>query len=112
VASEGGFGLRLEALEAGGSIVRVEGELDLATVPELEQLLPRVDPSQRLVFDLSGCTFLDSSALRVLISTIRTAGEQGGTVELVATEPGVARVLQIASVDTMVVVHRSLDAAL
>ena len=56
----------------------VDGELDLATVPELEKLLADVDLGERLVIDLSPCTFLDSSAVRVLITTIRDAGERGG----------------------------------
>jgi anti-sigma B factor antagonist len=106
------FELTLEALPEGGAVLRVEGELDLATTPELEKVLGGVDLGERLVVDLSACTFLDSSALRVLIATITEARERGGSVSLVAPEPGIARVLEIASVDTMAAVHPTLDAAL
>ena len=102
----------LETLSEGGAVVHVDGELDLATVPELERLLANVDLGGRLVIDLTPCTFLDSSAVRVLIMTIRDAGERGGEVTLVAPDPGVARVLEIASVDSMTTVHPTLDAAL
>jgi anti-sigma B factor antagonist len=112
VTSEGSFELRLDDLPEGGSVVRVDGELDLATAPDLEELLARVDLGERLVVDLSLCTVLDSSALRILISTITQARERGGEVSLVAPEPGIARVLEIASVNTMADVHPTLDAAI
>ena len=112
MAREGALELGLETLSEGGAVVHVDGELDLATAPELEKLLAGIDLGERLVIDLSPCTFLDSSAVRVLITTIRDAGERGGAVTLVAPDPGVARVLEIASVDTMTTVHPTLDAAL
>jgi anti-sigma B factor antagonist len=112
VTSDGIFELTLEELPEGGAVLRVKGELDLASTPDFEELLEGVDLGERLVVDLSECSFLDSSALRALISTITRARERGGTVSLVASEPGVARVLEIASVDSMAVVHPTLDAAL
>ncbi len=102
----------ISTLEGGGSLVTAAGELDLATVPDLEDTLERADPAGRLVLDLSGLTFLDSSALRLLIATIRRVDEAGGSISLVAPEPGVARVLEIAAIDKMVAVHTSLDDAL
>lgn len=98
-------------LEGGGSLVASVGELDLATVGELESTLGHVDLGCRCVIDLAGVTFLDSSALRVLVATIRAAADAGGTVELVAPEPGIARVLEIAAIDTLVTIHASLDDA-
>lgn len=112
VAREGGVALELETLSEGVAVVRVDGELDLATAPELEKMLEGVDLGERLVIDLSPCTFLDSSAVRVLITTITDADKRGGAVALVAPDPGVARVLEIASVDRLTTVHETLDAAL
>jgi anti-sigma B factor antagonist len=112
VTSDGTFELTLEALPEGGAVLSVEGELDLATTPELEGVLDGVDLGERLVVDLSACTFLDSSALRVLIAAITEARARGGSVSLVAPQPGIVRVLEIASVDTMASVHPTLDAAL
>jgi anti-sigma B factor antagonist len=111
VARAGDLEVTLSPLESGGALVSAVGELDLATVAELETTLERVDLGDRIVLDLAGVTFLDSSALRVLLATIRGAEEAGGTVELVAPEPGVARVLEIAAIDTMVAVHGSLGDA-
>ncbi len=112
MARDNSLELSLDALPDGGAVMRVDGELDLANASELEQTLSRANLGERLVIDLSLCTFLDSSALRILIATIKDAGEHGGTVSLVAPEPGIARVLEIASVDTMAAVVPSLDSAL
>ena len=100
-----------ETVLDGVVVVRVEGELDLATCAAFEDAIGETDPGQRLVIDLTECTFLDSSAVRVLVTTIRAAQEAQGSVSLVATDRGILRVLEIAGVDTMVSVHPSLDDA-
>lgn len=100
------------ALPEGGTVVSVDGELDMATTPEFEEVVDGVDAGSRLVIDLSSCTFLDSSAVRVLVSVVRDAEETGGTVALVARDPGILRVLEIAAVNTMLPVHDTLDSAI
>lgn len=109
----GDLDITVEALAQGGSVVRVDGELDLATKQRLEAAVEgAADPTGRLVIDLTACTFLDSSAVRLLISTARSAQAAGGDLSLVASDPGLLRVLEIAAVDTVLSVHPTLDAAL
>ncbi len=93
------------------TVVRVDGDLDMATCPELVEALGRADAGTRIVIDLSGCTFLDSSAVRVLVSTARAAESDGGDVVLVTKDPGILRVLQIASVATMFQIHETVESA-
>jgi anti-sigma B factor antagonist len=93
-------------------VLRVEGELDMATAPQLEEALLAAGFDQRLVIDLTGCTFLDSSAVRVLVASARDSEAASGSLSLVTPDPGVLRVLQISGVDTMLPVHSTLDAAL
>jgi anti-sigma B factor antagonist len=102
----------LETHPGGTSIVRVNGELDMATTPELQEVVDRVEPAGKLVIDLTSTTFLDSSAVRLLVATARASGEAGGAVSLVASDAGILRVLEIAAVDTMLPVHPTLEAAL
>lgn len=92
--------------------MHVVGELDMATAPGFENVVGGVQAGNRLVIDLSDCTFLDSSAVRVLVSIARGAEETGGSVAIVAPDPGILRVLEIAAVDTMLPVHQTLDSAL
>ena len=89
-------------------VVRVEGELDMASASELEDAIARVASDPHVVIDLSSCTFLDSTGLRVITETMR----QTPRVSVVATDPGVLRVLEITAVDTMVSVHASVEDAL
>lgn len=89
-------------------VVRVEGELDLASAPELEAALGSVDSAPHLVIDLRACPFLDSAGMRVIATTIGHVPR----VSIVATDPGLLRMLEITSVDTMVSVHSSVEEAL
>jgi anti-sigma B factor antagonist len=94
------------------TLVRVTGDLDLATVPKLERALASRPRDTSLVIDLGNCTFVDSSCVRSLVGAAREAREAGTKAAIVATEPGVLRVLEITGVDTLASVHRSLDDAL
>lgn len=89
-------------------VIRVEGELDMASAPELKSAIFHVTSAPHLVIDLSSCTFLDSAGMRVITDTMR----QAPRVSVVATDPGVLRLLEITAVDTMVSVHASLEDAL
>jgi anti-sigma B factor antagonist len=110
VTSPGDFELRTAELPRGGVVVEIAGELDMATAPQLEECLEGAGFAQRLVVDLTECTFLDSSAVRVLVAAARDAEAAGGTLALVATDAGIRRVLDISGVDTIVPVHDALDA--
>ena len=112
MARAGDVDVTRETVLDGVVVVRVEGELDLATCASFEDAIAETDPDQRLVIDLTQCTFLDSSAVRVLVTTVRAAQEAKGSVSLVATDPGILRVLEIAGVDTMLTVHPSVDDAI
>jgi anti-anti-sigma factor len=112
VARAGDVEVTRETLPEGPVVVRVEGELDMATSGSFEEAIAEAGPGARLVIDLTECTFLDSSAVRVLVETARSMEQSNGKVSLVARDPGILRVLEIAAVDTMFPVHDTLDAAI
>lgn len=109
---QGELEVTLETLPRGDVIVRVAGELDMATTPSFVDELARADPGGRLVVDLTACTFLDSSAVRALTGRAQAAGEAGGSVSLVASDDGILRTLEIAGTETLLPVHPTLEAAL
>lgn len=84
----------------------------MATAPALEEALAEAGFAERLVVDLTSCTFVDSSAVRVLVASARDSQAARGSLALVVTDPGILRVLEISAVDTMLPVHETLDAAL
>jgi anti-sigma B factor antagonist len=95
----------------GARVVRVRGELDLATTPTFEAAIGAPDDG-RLVVDLGECTFVDSSAIRALLRAARSAGDAGGSAAVVAVEPATLRVLEIAGVDQALPVVSSVSDAL
>jgi anti-anti-sigma factor len=110
VTRAGDVDVTTETLPDGAVVVHVDGDLDLATSGVLEDALDAVNGA-RIVIDLGGCTFVDSSAVRVLVSAARSAEQSGRTLSLVARDPGILRVLEIAAVDTMLPVHSTLEEA-
>jgi anti-sigma B factor antagonist len=70
-------------------------------------LRDRVD---RVVVDLSGIEFCDSTGMNVLLSAMKRLKEQGGTLELAAPRPAVRRILQVTGLDTVFSVHDAVPA--
>jgi anti-sigma B factor antagonist len=97
--------------DSGLTLVRVRGELDQATSPALEEALEQAPPGEVVVLDLTGCSFIDSSAIRVLLTGVAHAESNGGSLSLVVPGPGVLRALEIASVGERIPIHSSVDAA-
>ena len=50
------------------AIVQPRGELDLVTVGTLRAALDGIDNAERLVLDLPGLTFMDSTGLQLLVA--------------------------------------------
>jgi len=81
-----------------GSVILVEGDLDLASAPTLRTTLhARIDAGEmHLVLDLSALDFLDSSGLGVLVGAARRVRtEMGGTITLVNPSASVLRLLEL-----------------
>jgi anti-sigma B factor antagonist len=78
-------------------ILRLRGELDLATRPEVEQAVARHGPGrQAVVVDLSQLDFMDSSGLNLIIEL---QGREDGTgVAFVAPDERVGRLLDMTGV--------------
>lgn len=95
------------------AVAAVRGEIDLATVAQLEDALAApAAAGQRVVVDLTGCEFIDSSGLRALVSARATAAEAGGGIVLVIDDPGLLRVLEVSALDQVFEIHDSRSAAL
>ena len=93
--------LRVTSIRIGDPTeLRAEGQIDLATVPyfqeEVERAAATAPEGSRIVIDLSGCAFIDSTGLRVL-SELCVHGDDGGVVFVLgATSAPVRRVLEVS----------------
>jgi anti-sigma B factor antagonist len=85
-------------------IVALSGEIDLYTAPRLQSQLSaalNVDRPVRLVVDMSGVEFCDSTGMNVLLAAQRMAREQGGNVELSSPRPAVRKILQVTGLESV-----------
>lgn len=89
--------LTAREVAVGVVVVAVTGELDMATVPKVEEYVRRRlgDVSQALVLDLSGVTFLGSTGVNLLIALRAQCAEVGAALRLVATTKAVLQPLQL-----------------
>jgi anti-sigma B factor antagonist len=85
-------------------VVTVRGELDLATAPQLEEvLLPALHDGGTAVLDLRPLDFMDSTGVRVIVAAHHAAQDSGGRLAIVRTDPEgpVGRVLEISGLDAI-----------
>ena len=80
-------------------IVAPRGELDMATVGILEQELRQLHESgfSRIVLDLGGLSFMDSSGLHLVMRWTADASRDGFTFELEPGPPVVQRIFELAA---------------
>ena len=107
------FSVSSERTGAGLGIVSLSGEVDIYTAPQFKEcLLELIDTGvDKLVVDLSGVTFIDSTALGVLIGGVRRVRTAGGAMALVVTNRAVERVLSITGLDRVFTIHATREAA-
>ena len=81
------------------STLTVTGDLDIACVPLLQDVLARVRRGSDLVINLGGVTFIDCAGLGVLVSAHRRTQARGGTLSVAHVSTQVRRVLELTGVD-------------
>ena len=95
-------------------VLAVRGELDLYTACELKEAFAEaIDAGRvRIIVDLAGTTFLDTSALSVLLSAFRRLRARGGELVLVGLNEKIAKVFDITGLDKTFTILPSREAAL
>jgi anti-sigma B factor antagonist len=80
------------------AVISLEGELDVAGAALLEQEIERVTADHgptKLVLDLSGLEFMDSTGLRLVVLADARAREQGRRFAVIRGPESVHRVFEI-----------------
>lgn len=91
----------------GTAVVRVTGELDLQTAPELQSRLLQLatDGASQVVVDMAETDFIDSTGLHALIVAVKQLRVRGGDLIVRAPSPNTARLLRLSGFDTVVQVE-------
>ncbi len=96
------------------AVIQVSGELDLYTAPRLkEELLSALeDGILKVVIDMSGVHFIDSSALGVLIGGVKRLKPDGGSLVLVSVDENVNWIFRITGLNNVFDIFATRDEAI
>ena len=99
--------LRTDVVVVDGSVcVRLQGELDLATAPDLwracEVLDGRLEPGVSVFVDLAELHFLDAAGLGTLVRLRNRVQAAGGHLSVLDPSPPVRRVFEHARLQGLV----------
>ena len=97
-----GVGLRIDTLRLGGhALLEVIGEIDLATASSFAAAIDQgIQQAGKVVLDLTGVTFMDSSGLNVLVAA---AGQDRADLVVIRNAPlSVHRLLAITGLNEVI----------
>jgi anti-sigma B factor antagonist len=95
-------------------LIELSGEVDLYTAPRFkDDLVALIETGvDDIVIDLSQVTFIDSTALGVIISGVKRIRERDGRLAIVAGSRPVVRILDITGLNKVLTIFDTRDAAL
>jgi anti-anti-sigma factor len=100
--------LALDVTAGPTTVVSLRGDLDPATAPSLESLVDTVVADaavERLVLDLAGLDFIDSSGLRVFVTAREALSQRGATLALRDPSSNTRRLLDITGLGEIIAVE-------
>ena len=106
--------LGLDVTERNGyAVLAVHGEVDVYTAPRFrERLIELVSEGKtRIVVDLEGVDFLDSTGLGVLVGGLKRLRSHDGDLSLVCTQSRILKVFEITGLTKVFTIYDSVDAA-
>ena len=98
----------------GWAVARASGDLDLTTAPRLRERIVQVivGGQPRVVLDLQGVDFVDSTGLGVLVGLLKRTRSQGGDLRLVSTRTGFRKILELTALERALPLAATVDEAL
>jgi anti-anti-sigma factor len=81
-------------------VIRVRGEVDTATAPQMGQAIDgQMERRRRIILDLSEVEFMDLHGLAVLMRASRRARTEGGSFAVERPSPVVVRLFELVRLD-------------
>ncbi len=97
--------MKISTRQSGNAtIFDITGDIDLQSSPELRKALldaARQGPSPRLVVNLQGVKYVDSSGVAALVEGLKSAMGQGGKFVLYGLGPAVREMLKLTQLITV-----------
>ncbi len=107
------LGLEVDQSRSPYTVLSVKGEVDVYTAPRLrEKLVELVSEGHRkVVVDLEGVDFLDSTGLGVLVGGLKRLRSHGGDLMLVSTQARILKVFEITGLTGVFRISSSVEEA-
>ena len=107
------FAITEHAIDSERHVLAVRGEIDLFTAPELKQVLAEsIEAGRiRIIVDLTETTFLDSTALGVLIGAVKRLRSRDGALAIVNVDENIAKTFEITGLDQIFTIVPTRDEA-
>jgi anti-sigma B factor antagonist len=104
----------ISSLDQGVTRVRLAGEVDIATAPQLGRWLDDLvhDGHTRLLIDLSEATFIDSTGIGVLLHTVKQLRRRRGRLAVLCPDPAMRGLFELVGHNLLFPVDETLDRAL
>jgi anti-sigma B factor antagonist len=101
-------------VERDGDVAAVVagGEIDLYGAPELSEALSSVARERRVLIDLTSVSFLDSTALGVVVRAVRELGQHGSAARIVLPRGSARRIFELTTLDEVLPLEESRAQAL
>lgn len=110
-------GIRLETSERdvdGFKVLNVAGEIDVYTAPQFKEAINQIiNAGQKdLVVNMGQVTYMDSSGFGTLLSATKRLRPEGGSVNLVACNSAIDRMLRITRLNTVFGTYQTVEEAI
>jgi anti-sigma B factor antagonist len=107
------FAIERRDLDPRCSVIAIEGELDLASAPSLKwTLIDALDAGHSLlVVDLARASFMDSTALGVLVGINRSL-DPDARLSIVCNGDAVSKIFELSGMDGVFAIFPTLEQAL
>jgi anti-sigma B factor antagonist len=101
------FNVNTDLVAGDVCVLHVSGEVDFDAAPQFKrQITSRIDAGERrIVVDLSCVTFIDSTAIGVLIAAIRRLEAAGGSLSLACANDEVRGIFEAVGLENVVALH-------
>jgi anti-sigma B factor antagonist len=95
-------------------VLQLGGEVDLYTAPEFKQRLVKIieGDAKTVLVEVGDVTFLDSTALGVLVGARKKLIARGGSLAIVCPGDELARVFEVSGLDSVFAIYGSRNEAL
>ena len=108
------FAITEHTIDEERHVLAVRGEIDLFTAPELKQVIADAIEARRIriIVDLTKTTFLDSTALGVLIGAVKRLRSRHGALAIVNVDENITKTFEITGLDQIFTIKPTRDEAI